>query len=134
MIDPLKPCPFCGGEATQATTREGEHLVQCKDCASHTAIDYGDPIDAAAAWNTRASFAQADGLLAILHDDRLLEAIARGYDVEDAAQRGEPDPWSVDRVTLNTEERQIAEMWEQERIECARQGIMLAIAAMEDDE
>ncbi|MFC3568375.1 hypothetical protein [Paracoccus simplex] len=48
-------------------------------------------------------------------DDAAFEALARAYDREDAAQRGEPDPWSI-----GTEDEP---GWVADRIACARAGL-----------
>ena len=48
------------------------------------------------------------------------EALARGYDREDAAQRGEPDPWSPEFPQ--------DEHWERSRRICAFAGIWEALA------
>ncbi|RWN33449.1 hypothetical protein [Mesorhizobium sp.] len=50
-----------------------------------------------------------------------LEALARAYDQEDAAQRGEPDPWDYD------DGNEAEKVWRSERITCAA----VAIAAYE---
>lgn len=46
------------------------------------------------------------------------EAVARGFDREDAAQRGEPDPWSTEFPADRD--------WELSRHHCALQGLMEA--------
>ncbi len=48
------------------------------------------------------------------------EALAHGYDREDAAQRGEPDPWSPEFPQ--------DEQWERSRRICAFAGIYKALA------
>ena len=48
----LKPCPFCGGEAT--IFPEGDyHEVTCNDCGVF--VDGHTYEDAVSAWNTRAT-------------------------------------------------------------------------------
>ena len=47
--------------------------------------------------------------------------LARGYDREDAAQRGEPDPWSPEFIPWSPEDLSKKE-WEDERRYCAMVG------------
>lgn len=67
----LEPCPFCGGEAEEATSKgptgERYRWAQCTDCgamseccddgARHNNPDEPEPIDL---WNTRAALAQPE--------------------------------------------------------------------------
>jgi Lar family restriction alleviation protein len=48
----LKPCPFCGGEAT-VMEAVGEVWVKCSECHSSNGVSTGDRARAIAAWNTR---------------------------------------------------------------------------------
>lgn len=66
--------------------------------------NYADPVSSAP---------QAEGLART--DDAACEALARAYDHKDAAQRGEPDPWSIG-VEDEPE-------WVAGRIACARAGL-----------
>jgi Lar family restriction alleviation protein len=49
MMDKLKPCPFCGGEAFVVTVAEPS--VQCLTCP--TSMVGETDAEAIAAWNTR---------------------------------------------------------------------------------
>jgi hypothetical protein len=60
----------------------------------------------------------------ILADAQILRWIAEGYDKEDAAMIGEPDPWLLDDAGDIGD----AETWQAERIGCARCGLLHAIA------
>lgn len=64
-----------------------------------------------------------DLLAAVVASDAALEALARAYDCEDSAQRGEPDPWTLDPIEPPEYE---AEWWA-ERIVCARAGLEAAL-------
>lgn len=51
MIDGLKPCPFCGGEAA---FHEHERVgVECIECGAGFACVYRDRDEAAEEWNRR---------------------------------------------------------------------------------
>ena len=54
---PLKPCPFCGGEAEMLTAESmnGGYLfgIMCNDCCSRGDV-YDTEAEAIAAWNSRA--------------------------------------------------------------------------------
>ena len=57
MSDELKPCPFCGGEATVESgySRQNEYIyIQCCTCLIETQ-PAGDPRTAIAAWNRRSA-------------------------------------------------------------------------------
>jgi Lar family restriction alleviation protein len=55
-MEELKPCPFCGGEASVSTGRNGadEKLkyIECLDCAGMADMFYTET-EAVVAWNTR---------------------------------------------------------------------------------
>jgi hypothetical protein len=57
-------------------------------------------------------------------DAQILRWIAEGYDKEDAALIGEPDPWALDDAGDIGD----AETWQAERIACARRGLLNAFA------
>jgi hypothetical protein len=59
----------------------------------------------------------------ILADAQILRWIAEGYDKEDAAMIGEPDPWLLDDAGDIGD----AETWQAERIGCARFGLFRAL-------
>lgn len=52
----LKPCPFCGAEATVGETQDGNWIAGCPDedgCSACPTVDKDSRADAIAAWNTR---------------------------------------------------------------------------------
>ena len=51
----LKPCPFCGGEASIAKGHDGELLpwVMCRECGAETYC-FDSVAEAIEAWNRRA--------------------------------------------------------------------------------
>ena len=63
MIDELKPCPFCGGEAQRDSNNahNGDRMdewewfsVYCPNCFCAQTPQYKTPAEAIAAWNRRA--------------------------------------------------------------------------------
>ena len=52
MIEELKPCPFCGGEAILVHLNEVNEYVECVDCNAESAL-YDRRIQAIEAWNSR---------------------------------------------------------------------------------
>ena len=52
MGDRLKPCPFCGGEASIYEEIPDGYIVQCHDCCGQTGIMTKE--HAITAWNARA--------------------------------------------------------------------------------
>jgi hypothetical protein len=70
-----------------------------------------------------------DALAIILADAQILRWIAEGYDREDAAMIGEPDPWALDDAGDIGD----AETWQAERIGCARAGLRHAAARLASD-
>ena len=56
MIDGLKPCPFCGGEAEMVRNSAGSYFVRCtnKQCAAKTRLYHENDNGARLAWNRRA--------------------------------------------------------------------------------
>lgn len=52
MPTPLKPCPFCGGDATRSVTVLGDHWRECRKCGAQTARCRSSEA-ADGAWNTR---------------------------------------------------------------------------------
>lgn len=63
-INELKPCPFCGGEASNAMNcgddfNEFPFSVECNECAASTDC-FSDDGSAVAAWNTRAALSDLE--------------------------------------------------------------------------
>lgn len=55
MSDELKPCPFCGGEATFGTNSgSGYEYIRCCRCKARTYSGYKTQQEAIQAWNSRA--------------------------------------------------------------------------------
>ena len=54
MMDELKPCPFCGGEASTRLFYKGKYRVHCNACDAHSGDVCDTEADAIDAWNTRA--------------------------------------------------------------------------------
>ena len=53
MKTPMKPCPFCGGEAhTNYIMTQSRWKVACRECKGQTSI-FLDRNDAIKAWNKR---------------------------------------------------------------------------------
>jgi Lar family restriction alleviation protein len=53
MIE-LKPCPFCGGEASKRLFYKGKYRVHCNVCDAHSGDVCDTEAEAAESWNTRA--------------------------------------------------------------------------------
>jgi hypothetical protein len=64
-------------------------------------------------------------MTAFVNMDAMLEAVARAYDEEDSAQRGEPSPWRADLVeSYKQQDGELGwETWRQERLACARAAL-----------
>jgi len=66
---------------------------------------------------TRRALAEARAKLAIYEGGwsaRMVEIFARAHDREEAAQIGEPDPWSIDNED---------DEWKRDRLACVRVGL-----------
>ena len=50
----LKPCPFCGGEASKRLFYRGKYRVHCNVCDAHSGDVCNTEAEAVKAWNTRA--------------------------------------------------------------------------------
>ncbi len=55
MTEELKPCPFCGGNASMRLYYKGLYGVRCDSCDSRVGQVFKTREDAIAAWNRRAS-------------------------------------------------------------------------------
>ena len=66
MSDDLKPCPFCGGEASKIHASGLFERVYCKDCFAQTGGLHSDRAMAKKAWNTRPADAAIEELEAKL--------------------------------------------------------------------
>lgn len=57
MSDNLKPCPFCGGQASVQmmfhSMLSNEYFVKCKKCGAETERYYKGRYGAVKAWNRR---------------------------------------------------------------------------------
>ncbi len=80
MIDELKPCPFCGGEARAFRCEEsGTFDVQCQQCGAIPFIgsrtsEKKTMADVIAAWNARAAVTDEQFSLAV-HDGRVWQVV-----------------------------------------------------------
>ena len=61
MREELKPCPFCGGEATRITLTDadgsenvGGDVICCTRCSASSHVEFGRKENLVSAWNTRA--------------------------------------------------------------------------------
>lgn len=71
MREALKPCPFCGGEASKVVTFTGAFWFQCAGCGAqgpHKGVG-----DLEIAWNRRAPLPDEDGMV------EMREALEQAY-------------------------------------------------------
>ena len=59
MSEQLKPCPFCGGEASNMHAYGLHERVYCRKCFASTSTSFTDRGKAFAAWNARTDLSQA---------------------------------------------------------------------------
>ncbi len=50
-FQPLRECPFCGGEAEATEYNDSDYTIMCKNC--HAEIGWREKAEAIAAWNRR---------------------------------------------------------------------------------
>lgn len=82
----LKPCPFCGGEAS---FKPRSFKASCDKCGAHVPVGATDSAEAIAAWNTRAD----------LHAAAVAELVeglrACRSDIGKATSTDKAVPWEV---------------------------------------
>jgi Lar family restriction alleviation protein len=82
----LKPCPFCGAEATRFTIGDDEpnnaggDVIVCTGCQASSHVEFGRKENLVSCWNQRAESVNTDLLEA-------LKALKRAHDTFD------PDEW-----------------------------------------
>lgn len=88
MSDELKPCPFCGGEATfaaHATAEEMDYGIICRTMAvigcdaCEFCMSGETDEEAVAAWNARAAVTDEQFSLAV-HDGRVWQVVRECHD------------------------------------------------------
>jgi Lar family restriction alleviation protein len=61
IVEQLKPCPFCGGEAQRFTigddepTNAGGDCISCAKCGASSHVEFGYKENLVSIWNTRAA-------------------------------------------------------------------------------
>lgn len=63
MREPLKPCPFCGGEPELWHNKAWDYVVRCTSCGARTRQHHENENGAMMAWNRRADRQGSDGSL-----------------------------------------------------------------------
>lgn len=96
MSEPLKPCPFCGGDAQMCYGLDPYSYVMCLDCEAES-HDWASERETAAAWNRRASpwinFAERrpeDGQHCWYTDDMTQEPEDAWYHADEQMFQAEP--------------------------------------------
>jgi hypothetical protein len=102
--------------------------LTCTNCGEYVGSPIADRIEEledklAKALESQISLRTSEALKIISADAQILRWIAEGYDKEDAALIGEPDPWALDDAGDIGD----AETWQAERIVCARSGLLHAV-------
>ncbi len=81
MSDPLKPCPFCGGDPVALSVDGGDYTynhdtVECTFCGAQITA-YATPEAAESAWNHRpGEDAAVEAVAKYVEDDRGLKELA----------------------------------------------------------
>jgi hypothetical protein len=113
VSEQLKPCPFCGGEATHSTSgRE----VECTDC--NVELRATTPKGAAHAWNRRA----APGPLTSEERERLADSLMETADHCWAERDGD---------IMNGETPERTAMWERRALDCEQAAQIVRAAGGE---
>jgi hypothetical protein len=107
------------------TAIEQSELYQAAKRDAEEAEAYAAELEAtlAKALESQISLRTSEALKIISADAQILRWIAEGYDKEDAALIGEPDPWALDDAGDIGD----AKTWQAERIGCARSGLLHAV-------
>lgn len=98
----LKPCPFCGKDAQVAPDEIGSggqhvppyHAGCLLGAGCGIAFTADDPDEAIAEWNRRDPSSQQDPAIDDNGEDQIILAMCKAHDREEAAQKGEPTPWT----------------------------------------
>ena len=98
----LLPCPFCGKGAQIAPDEIGSggqhvppyHAGCLRGAGCGIAFTADDPDEAIAEWNRRDPSSQQDPAIDDNGEDQIILAMCKAHDREEAAQKGEPTPWT----------------------------------------
>lgn len=68
MTEPLKPCPFCGGEAQIVRCNSGKYQCFCRNCGCTQTMFFDSPEEVPEEWNARPFENEKDAEIARLRD------------------------------------------------------------------